>query len=118
MYSHGLRVSDASFSWTHTGMPSSTLARSAKPMWSKWACVSTSASTSPGERPIPRRASKQGLPGGRQAGVDDGDPAPLLYEVPVYVVLADPVNALGYVAVQHRCLLRQWTFLGDSSCDR
>jgi hypothetical protein len=35
MYSHGRFVSDASFSWTHTEMPNSTLARSAKPMWSK-----------------------------------------------------------------------------------
>jgi hypothetical protein len=59
MYSHGRFVSGASFSWTHTVMPSSALARSAKPMWSEWACVSTSASTSPGARPIAFRASNK-----------------------------------------------------------
>src|ERR687893_151653 len=43
---------------------------------------------------------EQGLPGGRQAGVDDGDAAALLHEVPVDEVLADPVHAFHYVAVQ------------------
>jgi hypothetical protein len=99
MYNHGRFVSGTSLSWTHTGMSSSALARSAKPMWSKWACVSTSASISPGARPIPSRTPSKER---QEAGVDHGEPSSLLHEVPVEEVFADPVNAIGYVAVQHR----------------
>jgi hypothetical protein len=49
---------------------------------------------------------QQGTPGCRQARVDHGELAAFLDEVPVGEVLAYPVNAVGYVAVQHGCLLR------------
>jgi hypothetical protein len=32
--------------------------------------------------------------------------AVFLYEVPVDEVLADPMNTVGYIAVEYRCLLR------------
>src|ERR687893_275538 len=60
----------------------------------------------------PPQGPEQGLPGGRQAGVDDGDAAALLHEVPVDEVLADPVHAFHYVAVQHRCLLSPRALVG------
>jgi hypothetical protein len=79
--------------WIHTGTPAVLRARSAKPVWSLWAWVSSTASRASSPRPsaVRVRSSRFQSPG---AGVDQYQLAAVLEQVEVADATGQPVNAV------------------------
>ena len=55
-----------------------------------------------GTAPDAPQGVQERVPGTRDAGVDDGQATVFLDQIPVGVAVLDPVDARGYVRVQHR----------------